>query len=171
MANDALFRFIEQLKDKLFEPEERRLKRGIDRLVEMHEEIKGPSYMTFMFGGEKYCHSRATTISTVVPMLAWELNEEMEKWLKDRKSVNLDKDQIGQMIFRLQDAVMKTGHEQELQERRDALPECLVFLVPGFQSIPRRFNIEFFLRTERDMRQYQKILPKIEMYAMSKLIY
>lgn len=169
---DQLYRFIDPIKEKLFEAEERRLKAGIDRLVEQHDELSEPikRFMGFMFNGDIYRHSRANLIYKSYPMLDWSLNEEMEAWLKDRKAVQLDKDQIGQMLFRLQSHVMN-GSEHVVQERRDALPECLVSLVPKFQAMPRNFNIQFFLTSERDIRQYAKILPKIEMYAMSKLIY
>lgn len=169
MSDDTVFRFIEAIRAKLFEPEERRLKAGIDLLVDQHDELAVNHTMGFMFNGEIYRHSRAQVIHKSYPMLAWALNEEMEKWLKDRKAVNLDRDQIGQMLFRMQSNVMNSS--DNLQERRDALPECLVSLVPQFQGMNRRFNNQFFLKNERDIRQYSKILPKIEMYAMSKLIY
>jgi hypothetical protein len=165
-----MHQFIDALKTKLFEAEERRLTAGIDRIVEQHEEIKGPSLMQFMFNGEVYRHSKANTIHKSVFSLAWELNGEMEKWLKDRKTIDLDRDQIGQMLYRLQSHVMQ-GYDGTRQEVRDALPECLVSLVPVFQNLPRRMNTQFFLRSDRDFRQYAKILPKIEMYAMTKLIY
>ncbi|MFP3645208.1 hypothetical protein [Paraburkholderia sp. SIMBA_054] len=170
MADDQIYRFIDAIKTKLFEPEERRLKAGIDRLVEQNEEIlKDNMTRGFMFAGETYQHSESRMLYKSYPMLAWSLNEEMERWLKDRKAVNLDKDQIGQMLFRLLSHVM-LGPDQ-LQETRDALPECLVPLVPVFQGMSRKFNTQFFLRSDRDFRQYAKILPKIEMYAMTRLIY
>jgi hypothetical protein len=168
MDRDDIYPLIEGIKAKLFEPETRRLAKAIDHLVEQHDEINRDHTMGFMFGGEVYRHSRSNTIYKSWPMLAWALNEEMEKWLKDRKAVELDRDQIGQMLFRLQSAVLTSD---TVQEKRDALPECLVCLVPQFRGLERRFNTRFFLRTERDIRQYSKILPKIEMYAMASLIY
>jgi hypothetical protein len=170
MSDDQIFRFIEAIKSKLFEPEERRLKTAIDRLVERNDSDAEHNYQGFMFSGEVYRHSRANVLYKSYPMLAWSLNEEMETWLKDQKAVNLDRDQIGQMLFKLQSRVIQGG-ENTMQEMRDALPECLVPLVPRLQNLPRRFNTLFFLQGERDLKQYNKLLPKIEMYAMSRLIY
>lgn len=172
MVDDQIYRFIETLKGRLFMPETRRLAIAIDRLIEQNEEILRDNMTRgFMFAGEVYRHSHSNTIYKSYPMLAWDLNPEMERWLKDRKAVDLDRDQIGQMLFRLQSNVMQSGTEYQRQEQRDALPECLIPLVPEFRGIPRRMNVQFFLRSERDIRQYTKILPKIELYAMASLIY
>jgi hypothetical protein len=167
MARTEIYPLIEGIKVKLFEPEERRLKAGIDRLVEQHEEITGRVHERgFMFSGETYRHSRADLIYKSYPMLTWALNDEMEAWLKDRKAINLDRDQIGQMLFKL----LYQANDQ--QEMRDTLPECVVNLFPSLRGMSRKFNQEFLIRhNERDLKQFRKILPKIELYAMARLIY
>lgn len=166
MALDKTFPFIEAIKKALFVPEERRLTAALDRLVDSHDEINKDHTMGFSFNGEIYRHSRSSTIYRSWPVLVWALNGEMETWLKDRKAIALDRDQIGQMLFKL------LYQANDLQEMRDTLPECLVPIVPDFQGMPRKFNQEFLIRhNERDLKQFRKILPKIELYAISKLIY
>lgn len=167
MAQDQMYPFIEAIKKALFQAENRRLVAGIDRLVEQDAEMNpGRHEMGFLYSGEIYRHSRSSTIYRSWPLLSWPLNVEMEAWLKDKKILALDRDQIGQILFKLM------YQANDLQEMRDTLPECLVSLVPDFQKMPRMHNQEFLIRhNERDLRQFRKLLPKIELYAMSKLIY
>lgn len=166
MALACINPLIDEIKSMLFAPENRRLAAAIDQLVDSHDEINRDHTMGFMFNGEVYRHSRSNTIYQSWPMLAWALNGDMERWLKDRKQVQLDEAQIGQMLFKL------LYQANDLQEIRDTLPECLVSLVPQLRAMQRKFNQEFLIRhNERDLKQFRKILPKIEMYAMASLIY
>lgn len=164
---------IEQIKRGLFEPEKRRHTRMIDQLVEQHSEILNDDLQGFIFNGENYIHTDARIRHRSYRMLAWSLVGDMETFLKDKRQVELDKDQIGQMLLKLQRHVMNagTGSEFELQEQRDALPDCLLRFAPQLQKFERRYNINFFLRSDRDRRQFEKILPKIEMYSVTGLIY
>lgn len=163
--------FIDEIKRRLFEPEARRLQAGINRLVEQNEEITKDTKKGFMFSGQVYRHSAPNVIYKSYSSLAWELTDEMNKWLKDSKQVDLDRDQIGQLLFKMQSKVMDSGTDQQTQEHRDALPECLIHLVPEYRGRPRILNVDFFLEPGRDRRQFAKLLPKIEMYAMASLIY
>lgn len=166
MALRKLNEFLNSLTEVMFQAEYRRLATAIDRLVEQNDEIRKDPTKGFMFAGEVYRHSTSNTIHKPWPMLAWSLNEEMEGWLKDSRAISLDRAQISQMLFKL------TYMANDLQELRDTLPECLVSLVPQFSEMPRKFNQEFLIRhSPRDMKQFKKLLPKIELYAMTKLIY
>jgi hypothetical protein len=167
MALACINPLIDEIKSVLFAPEKRRLATAIDQLVDQNEEIRHRSTVQgFMFNGETYIHSRAPMRHKSYPILAWALNEDMERWLKDRKQVQLDEAQIGQMLFKL------LYQANDLQEIRDTLPECLVSLVPQLRGMQRKFEQEFLIRhNERDLKQFRKILPKIELYAMASLIY
>jgi hypothetical protein len=168
MALDNTFPLIDSLKKTLFTPEERRLQGGIDRLVDQagDDDKQFLLYLGFSFSGDHYRHSRHQVIHKHYPVLPFALNDEMEKWLKDKKAVALDKDQIGQMLFKL------LYQANDLQEMRDTLPDCLISLIPTFSGMSRKFEQEFLIRhNPRDLKQFHKILPKIELYAMSKLIY
>jgi hypothetical protein len=166
MALTCINPLIDEIKSTLFAPENRRLATAIDRLVVQNDEECEHPYKGFLFAGEVYRHSLGNTIYKSWPVLAYALNGDMERWLKDKKQVQLDEAQIGQMLFKL------LYQANDLQEIRDTLPECLVSLVPQLRAMPRKFNQEFLIRhNERDLKQFRKILPKIEMYAMASLIY
>lgn len=102
-----------------------------------------------------------------MPTLAFELLTEANEFLNDVKKVELDKEQIKQVLFKL------LYPTTTLQEIRDALPDCLVPLAPDISKLSRQTDDPtWFIRNdERALKQYRKILPKIEMYAMSRLIY
>ena len=92
---------------------------------------------------------------------------EASEFLSDVKKVELDKEQIKQVLFKL------LYQANTLQEIRDSLPECLVPLVPEIAKLSRQTDDPtWFIRNdERALKQYKKMLPKIEMYAVSRMIY
>lgn len=113
-----------------------------------------------------------TNVSTIMALgqaknsLDFSLNEEMECWLKDTKIINEDRDQIRQMLFLM---LRTISTEREL---RNVLPECLVSMIDGLNKHPRMDPDGYTLRGSlRGMAQYQKLLPKIEIYSVSRLLY
>lgn len=90
----------------------------------------------------------------------------MQTHLKDRVAVKLDRDQIRQILHKLLDVCLHMEHV------RDALPECLVSLVPDLAKMPRKLPQERFLQVDaRLKRQFLMLLPKMEMYAVSRFLY
>lgn len=167
MALDGTYSLIADIKDKLFAAEKRRLTTEIDRLCERHSELTDTNSMEgFIFNGETYRHSHSSIVWPRYRMLAWTLNGEMEQWVRDSKQIQMDQDLIGQILFKL------LYQANDMQEVRDTLPECLIPLVPELAAMSRQCNQEFLIQhNERDLKQFRKILPKIEMYAMTRLIY
>lgn len=156
----------------LFMAEERRLKATIDILVVANNEVQGQALMGFFYNGDYYIHSKATfhvtpgTYGTPKTGLHYSLNDQMVAHLKDRVTVKLDRDQIKQILYKL------TYQCPSDQEIRDALPECLVSLVPDLARIPRREpQVAFLMGDIRLKRQFLMLLPKMEMYAVSRFLY
>ena len=167
MADDVRFRFVETVKTKLFAPEKRRLQKMIDHLVERNAEtlIGVVGHFGFMFDGQNYLKSNAQYAKGRFPTLRFDLNDEMYSVLEDRKQVELDKAQIGQILSKLQ------YHAQNMQERRDALPECIVNLFPELRAIERRSQPSFFMDGSDTFQEWERMMPKIESYAIASLIY
>lgn len=160
---------IKSITDKLFEPEARRLASMINDLNTKNKELRAVSVDGFLYGGKLYMPSGVSTIvrsgTQSKVTLHFSLNQEMETWLWDCKIIKTDQDLIKQMLFLL---LKHCTNEQDL---RDTLPECLINLV-FTQPPPRRNQPGYTLEdNERAQRQFQTILPKMELYSSTRLFY
>ena len=157
----------------LFEAEERRLKKIKDKLVEDNNKLNDTDHICFVFNGDYYVHSRMLfnpvhTQSAVSPKasLHLSLTDGMQEFLADKKTVDSDRHQIAQILYRL---ICKVT---TIQQIRNAMPECIVSLVPSLSSLQRTApQLEYFNEDERLIRQYNSLLPKIEMYSVTRYIY
>ena len=163
---------LARIDETLFVAEERRLKAAIDALVVANNELQGQTLMGFFYNGDYFIHSKllAGTGAGYKPVvkstLHMSLNNQMSLHLRDRVAVKLDRDQIRQILYKLLDVCPHTEHV------RDALPECLVSLVPDLARMPRKVEQErFILGDARLKRQFLMLLPKMEMYAVSRFLY
>jgi len=166
--------WIDAIVTKLFAPESRRIDKMIEDLNRRNSEIKKKVLFGFMHLGTRYIpESCKTQVAAnrrqqlAMPTLAFELNDKASVFISDVNKVNLDKDQIRQLLFKL------LYPTQSLQEIRDALPDCLIPLVPEISGLSRQIDDPtWFIRNDtRALKQYEKVLPKIELYAISRLIY
>ena len=163
--DNSVYKAIVGIIEKLFEAEKRRLQTSIDRLVEQHQEITNDTRTGFMYNGVYFRHSKTKTIERL-PMLAWDLNDAMSAHLKDEAAVMLDCQQIRQTLFKLMSVATS---EQQL---RDVLPDCIVSLVPELDRVPRQDPVELLIEHDtRLFRQYTKMLPKMQMYTVSRILY
>lgn len=169
MAIEKLADVIHDLCDLLFEAETRRLDTTVKQLDQSNREIKGNSLHGFIHGGEIYRPSNApvrATRTSDYPTLAFTLCNDAEAFVNDSKTLKADRKLIEQILFKL------LYQCNDIQEVRDSLPECLVQLVPGLAKMPRKCTEGFIIRHDpRAHRQYLAVLPKIEFYAMTRLIY
>jgi len=82
-----------------------------------------------------------------------------------KKKMDEDKKAISQILGLL------LIHCFTLQDIRDALPECIVRIIVR-RDIPRTRPEAWCIQdNERAMRSYQQILPRIEFYMASQLLY
>lgn len=166
MDNSKVINFV---LEKLFEAEKRRLAGVILELNNSNKRLKSLTADGFLYGGQVFMPSGVSTVvqqGVCKPTLHFTLNNTMEAWLKDEKTVKDDLCLIKQMLFR----VLKPCTSD--REIRNALPECLVVLVPGMGNEPRADNAGYTLRGDlRAMRQFSKLVPKMEIYSVGRLLY
>lgn len=167
MSLPALYPLINQIMAKLFAAEQRRLGLNVKRLCNMHAELTCMPCHGFVWNGEIYDHpdKRHSFKPGERPALAFSLAPEMEDHLADKKQLAKDEAAIRQLLFKL---LYQCTDRQELH---DAMPACLIGLVPEFAGMQRKYNPEFLLKDPRIIREYSRILPKIELYTATHLIY
>lgn len=168
------YEWIDKISAALFAAEDRRLNKRVEELNQKNSEIKKKVLFGFMHMGERFipesCKAQSAANrrqNMVLPTLAFELLPEAADFMSDVAKVKSDKAQIKQVLFKLLYQVTN------LQELRDCLPEVLVPLVPEVSGLSRHMqDPTYLIRSDwRAVRDYEKTLPKIEMYAMTRLIY
>lgn len=163
----ASFRIIKALLERLFVAEKRRLDKQVAGLIHRNNEVHGIQAAGFLYQGEYYTaegfqqvgNARKLTLHTT-------LQDDMDWHIKDAGIVAEDEQLIGQIIYKLIDPC------ETLQEMRDSLPDCLAAMIPDVAKLDRHNDEGWSLRQDtRGERQFQKLLPKIEMYSASRLMY
>ena len=148
---------------QLFEPEQRQFERQVDRLVDDNDALVGKLTEGFNYLGVNYGRNGRLGFMNSVTLDA-RLASRMQVLIQFRKQMECEKQLITQMVFKLITPCRTT------QEMRDALPECLATMLS--EKLPRTRDPAWVLvENERDMRQYRKILPKIETYSTMKYLY
>jgi hypothetical protein len=164
------YKFLGGLIERLFEADMRRLNGIIITLNAENKKLKRLQTDGFIHDGIRYIPQIDTVIlvnrGEAMPTLDVSLHPRMEDYLKDLKGVLNEKPAILQMLARLLHPCL--NH----QDTRDALPECLVNFIPAYKSIPRTREPAYTIQDdERTLRQYTKLLPKIEAYSVGQLLY
>ena len=167
MNNNEVINLVLQ---KLFEAEKRRLAGIITELNSSNKRLNGHIADGFLYGGQLFMPSGVSTVvagpGQCKPTLHFSLNNEMDAYTRDLKTVKDDHDLIRQMLFLL---LKPCTNEREV---RNTLPECLVSLVQGLNNEPRADNAGYTLRGDhRAMRQFAKLVPKMEIYSVGRLLY
>lgn len=172
-TTSATYPIITHIIATIFAPEDRRLAGWIDRMCKANKEAYRPELgpiagqlQGFIFNGVFYRPSDVTGPISGRKALHMSLWGEMETLEKDKKFVDTDKQFVQQTLYSLLDPC------QTEQDIRDALPECLINTLPTTSRLPRTREPAFTIEgNDRAMRQYLKILPKIEVYAAARMIY
>lgn len=164
---DNVNKLIATLLNELLEADEKRLQKRIDEIIDMNKEGSKDHLapMGFVYEGIHY-KKEGQPYNTAYPTLSFHLTDEMEDFKKDKDRVDLDRQKIKQILFKL------LIDCKDSQDVRDVLPECLMQYLPGFASKQRTRDAGYIL--ERDPRayaQYKHVLVKIEMYSVAKLLY
>lgn len=163
----------------LFNPESKRLDAILDKIVQRQVELSGEQSYGITYLGSRHILARyeqsirnirsrdIKTINKLVPAPRRELNEAVGQYIADYNVILLDRKQISQILWKL------TFQANNLQEIRDAFPDCISQLIPLFAAMPRfRAEPTYLIESDwRGVREYLKILPRIEFYAMTRLIY
>lgn len=155
----------------LFLAELARLDGLINGLIDKNDRIHGIDVSAgFMHQGEYYQRTNATRQPTAGEklMLNPDLWPAMDKYLKACSRLIMEVHLINQAVYRLVRGCMTT------QDVRDALPECLVAQdqTGNYKKLPRTRDAAWTLAGDAmALNQYGKILPSIEYYAASHLIF
>lgn len=162
-------KFITLLMEQLFAPETRRLAIVINKLSGHNKILKRAAADGFLYGGILYMPTGSVVTAgpnQAKTSLDLSLNSEMDTWIQDQKAIRCDQDLVKQMLFRL----LKPC--KSVREIRNTLPECLISLVPELNAEPRTDPAGYTLEgDERAKRQFDKLLPKIEMYSVTRFLY
>lgn len=158
------FSMIKHMMEQLFAAEDRRIARNLDELHKQNQEATGQQLDGFMFEGKFYRHSNAAAGGGKRSTIHLSLWPKMEDVIRDTNQITEDRRNIEQVLFRL----IEPCHC--LQHVRDAIPECIVDITPvEVRELHRMGGPNW--QTLRDLRQYNKILPRIEFYSATRLIY
>ena len=161
-----IHRLIELIRDSLLSAERRRLAGWIDKICLANREALGKAYAGFLYRGEYYQQQHIPQGRYERPNLAYSLSNQMDAYLVDARIIAMDEQLIGQCLVALLQPC------EEWQDVRDTLPECLSDTFPGTKTLHRtRAEAWTIAGNVRAERQYLKILPKIQLYSATKLIY
>lgn len=158
------------LLETLFEAEDRRLNKILIQLNQDNKKLRDSKVDGFLYLGLPYLPKGISTVITGRTQCKQALHaglvEAMERYLEDRLVVKEDRGFIQQTLFQM------TRPCKSVQDLRDTLPECLVNLRQDLARYPRTRNVAWTIQDNpRALRQYEKILPRIEFYSATRLIY
>lgn len=166
MAIAEMHLVLDQIIKTLFAADDRRLTTWVDKLCKMHQEASRETVYGFLYAGVYYRPSNVTGPVPHKRALHPSLYSDMETFLKGKRAVDDDKAFIRQTLFSLLDPC------NTRQEIRDALPECLVDCLPNLKELNRQAEAAWSIQgNARALRQYEKILPKMEIYSAARLIF
>lgn len=156
------------LADALFAAERRRLALKLEALCKKNQEITGTTWLGFLYDGTWFAPASQKGVVPVGSrtMLHMSLCDEMEAFKTDRANIRRDYDLVKQMLAKL-----ILGWD-ELQDIRDALPDCVVHFDANLNRLSRQKTEAFTIRQDaRAMRQYERIKSTMALYAATNLIY
>lgn len=155
----------------LFFAELARLDSVLNSIIDKNDRINGIDISAgFMHQGEFYQRTNATRQPTAGEklMLNPDLWPAMDKYLKASSRLIMEVHLVNQAVYRLVRGCM--SH----QDVRDALPECLVAQdqTGNYKGLQRTREAAWTLAGDAmALSQYEKILPSIEYYAATHLIF
>jgi hypothetical protein len=156
---------------ELFIPELRRLDEMLNTVITRNGETHAVYDSSgFMYQGEFYLSTKSSKLPMAGNrlMLADHLLPDMQEYLYQVSKLMLEVNMVNQMVFRLVQGC------KCYQDVRDALPDCLITLDKTGNLIPlTRTRKAAFTLVDDAMcrRQYEKVLPIIEYYSGTHLIF
>lgn len=154
----------DSLNFHLFEHENKRLNTLLDKIMvadaNMHPGIFPAG---FAYKGETF--KRTYYSVKGLQNLHPSLHDQMDHYLADRDVIMADKVKIGSILR----AILTPC--DSAQDIRDALPECMVQFIAD-KHLPRTRPEAYTIQHQKlVMRQYQMILPRIQFYVSTRLLY
>jgi hypothetical protein len=174
---ETLHRVQGALLIDLFKAETRRLDRDLADLNSRNKAVQQRQDDGFLYNGDFWLPPGQTTASAMLnkkssPTLHITLWGDMERWLRDQYAVKTDRDTIAQIIWMLIRDCGSDANSDVFQDIRDALPDCLVALADVFNRLQRtRPPAWTIFGNDMALRNYHRFLPKLELYAATRLFY
>jgi hypothetical protein len=161
---------ISFLTSRLFAAEGRRLESDLQRINTLNKSAMQVVVDGFLFMGRFYRPTTGTVLvggkDTPKTSLAFSLHDEMEEHMKDIASIAEEKKLIEQTLS----ALLNSCHSDAMV--RNALPECLVNCLSYLSAHSRTKEAAYTIQDNpRALRQYLKILPKMEIYSVTQMLY
>ena len=156
---------VNNIMSRLFTSDRKRVGKLTEELNTKNCLVRGESAPGFIYMGKSYVVGRMTPRQPL-PTLSLHLLKEGEEFLRIASTLKHDEEQIRQLLVQL-----LYGFETT-QDVRDLLPETLVAMFPDLKKLPRiREPAWTIFDKPHIMREYQRLLPKVEMYSVSNLLY
>lgn len=158
---------IKTICAQLFVAEERRLERVKEELIRSNKELfPARPHDGFTYQGKPYFPANLTRGTRVRVPLHNNLVERADAYLRDMEQVWTDRHLISQILA----SVLRPC--ETLQDVRDALPNCLVDTVEEVKKLSRMRDEAYTIQNDpRTVRQFAKILPRMEFYSTARLLY
>ena len=165
-------RFVDQCVEYalgcLFLAESKRIDKAITDLCQKNANLTGNHCFGFMYQARRFIpvmNMDSLRKTKQLPTLHIKLADDVIAFHSDLMRLERDKNQIKQIFFLL---LKDCTNEQDV---RNCLPECVVSLTEYKNLYPKRLY-DGTQRLAPSIRQdYEKVLPKIEMYSVSYLLY
>lgn len=167
MANESQQKLLDFILEQLFVAEFRRLRTNVSKLNRQNNEVRRAQADGFMLNGLFYRDMESPPSADCAPALDLSLMADGLSFIADRDKVHHERQLIKQTLNHL-----VTGCSSS-QDLRDALPDCLRdTLTQEINRLSRTREEAYTIRDNpRALRQYQKILPRIEFYSAARLLY
>ena len=151
---------------RLFKAERARLAKNRFSIVKENQKLMG-GIDSFLYQGRVFSELNSSIQAKGTKgNLSVSLVPQMEAYLKDKRKIDYDEGRVKQALGLL---IIDC---KDLQDMRDAFPDCLVDTIPEIAKLPRlREEAYNLIDKPRQYKQYMKLKPLIEMYSVSKLFY
>lgn len=161
---------IDQLTTTLFKHESEHADKLLNELIDANNRLKGIVSVGILLQGKKFVptqYGKLTALQAVkIPSLHFTLMECGNDFLREVNQSEIDKAQIKQILFKILQPC------SNIQDVRDALPECIVNNHAPLLAMQRTREEVYTIKDDvRAMKQWKDLLPKISLFAMSKFIY
>lgn len=165
------YMLIDSIISKLFENDKEVLDNQIAELTQNNNNKKNSTYIGFRHMGKTFISIGHAPFKnkgkqSILPSLAFELAASGTKIVQQANNLERDEKEIRQILFKLLD------HCICKQNIRDSLPEPVVQLFPSLSKMPRIVPVAHYMDKDKlTVNEFNRLLPKIEAYAISKLFY
>lgn len=167
---------IDEITKVLFEAERRRIAKDIEKLITDNDEAWGLKSDGFLYGGQFYTAKEGMSQGGMRKIsLHYNLSDRMEQFEKEQRTIESDATQITQNLVKVWDTCERDLSQPFIYNLRDNIPDCIVPLLSILRGLKRSRPIgSIFDQTkegQRNYNQYMKIVPKIEYYFATRLLY